>query len=296
MSGATDSGMVKKMGIVMGALLAFAILCAIAARILSTASEDPNDSMMRSALMERLKPVGGVRTSADDLPAAAQGLMAAADTPKSAEELVNGACAACHAAGVAEAPLLGDEAAWAERREAGLDALVASVINGKGSMPARGGSTYTDDEIRLSVQHIALFDTDETAAASSAEPATTDATNEATQETAQDAEGNAEENTSQATEASSDTEVAALVVGQVPEGLTDNVKAQVDGVCVGCHLSGVAQAPKIGDKEAWQVRADKGLDALTQSVIKGLNVMPARGGSTLTDEEMPLAIQYLMSK
>ena len=78
--------------------------------------------------------------------------------------------------------------------------------------------------------------------------------------------------------------------------MTDNIKASVDGVCAGCHLAGVAGAPAVGDKEAWQLRADKGLAALTSSVINGLNVMPARGGSALTDEEIPVAIQYLMSK
>ena len=90
--------------------------------------------------------------------------------------------------------------------------------------------------------------------------------------------------------------MATLVVGEVPDGLTDNIKATVDGVCAGCHLAGVANAPKTGDKVAWQERADKGLAALTSSVINGLNVMPARGGSALTDEEIPIAIQYLMSK
>ena len=41
---------------------------------------------------------------------------------------------------------------------------------------------------------------------------------------------------------------------------------------------------------------DKGMEALTASVVNGLNAMPARGGSTLTDLEIPVAIQYLLSK
>lgn len=331
MSGATDSGMVKTMGIVMAALLVFAVICAVAARILSGGSDDPDDYLMRQVLTERLKPVASVRTSVDDLPAASQGAMtvAAADSPKSAEDLVNGACAACHVAGVANAPKLGDEAAWAERREAGLDALVASVINGKGSMPARGGSTYSDDEIRLAVQHIALFEVEETSTAPATQSGESDAVqNEAEEETAQvedsasDTESAAADSESatgdaapveDVTESASDDETVAtetaqaesdssgvaastLVVGQVPDGLSDNIKVQVDGVCAGCHISGVANAPKIGDTQAWQLRADKGLDALTQSVVNGLNAMPPRGGSTLTDDEIPVAVQYLMSK
>lgn len=292
MSGATDSGMVKIMGIVMGCLTVLALVCVFAARMLGFGPADPTDQIMRNALVQRIQPLAAVRTSADDLESS-DIVTASADAPaKSGEELVNGACAACHVAGVANAPKLDDEAAWAERRELGLDALVASVINGKGSMPARGGSTYSDEEIRLAVQTIALFETDDSAAA----PATDDTATVATEEA-----NDAAETVEQAADASTDmsageTAMAALVVGQVPEGLTDNIKASVDGVCAGCHLAGVANAPKHGDTAAWQERADKGLDVLTSSVINGLNVMPARGGSTLTDEEIPIAIQYLMSK
>ncbi len=51
--------------------------------------------------------------------------------------------------------------------------------------------------------------------------------------------------------------VAALVVGQVPDGLTDNIKTNVDGLCVACHISGVGNAPKIGDQAAWQERGSR---------------------------------------
>ncbi|MFK8080512.1 MAG: cytochrome c5 family protein [Granulosicoccus sp.] len=294
MSGATDNGMVKIMGIVMGCLTVFALVCVFAARMLGVGHDDSADPMMRNALLQRIQPVAAVRTSADDL-AAADTVVAMADAPaKSGEELVNGACAACHVAGVAGAPKLDDEAAWAERRELGLDALVASVINGKGSMPARGGSTYTDEEIRLAVQTIALFEVEDSAAApevpAAAPTEVADDANTATE--------NAEEAVAAITDDASAGEeaMAALVVGEVPEGVTANIESAVNGICASCHMAGVAGAPKTGDKVAWQERADKGLTALTTSVINGLNVMPARGGSQLTDEEIPIAIQYLMSK
>ena len=275
MSGATDSGMVKNMVLVVVAVTVLGLIAGIAARMLGDGGVDVNDPIMRNALVERIQPVASVRTSADDLAQGAE-VLAVASAPKSAEELVNGACAACHAAGVAGAPMLGDEAAWASRRELGLEALVASVINGKGSMPARGGSTYSDEEITLAVQNIALFEPAEAEA-----PAATEETSAA------------ETTESPAPVA---TEVAALVLGQVPDGLTDNIKAAVNGVCAGCHIAGVANAPKYGDKEAWQARADKGMAALVASVSNGLNVMPPRGGSSLTDEELPIAIQYMLSK
>ena len=324
MSGATDSGMVKTMGLVAGALVVLGIIITIAARLLSSGSEDPDDPLMRNALINRIQPVAAVRTSADDLPAAGGAAVEVAAAPKSAEELVNGVCAACHATGVAGAPMVGDAAAWAPRAEAGLDTMVSHAINGIGTMPARGGSTYSDEEMRRAVQFMAGLEVDETTPAPAAEaeaPAADEAASEApaAEEAAEEApaadaetsdEAAPAEEAPAATEeapaqdeasaeeapAQEETAAAAAVVGQVPEGLTDNVKASVDNLCTTCHLAGVGGAPKVGDQAAWQERADKGMDVLTASVINGLGVMPPRGASTLTDEEIPSAIQYLMSK
>ncbi len=47
-------------------------------------------------------------------------------------------CAACHSNDAVGAPKTGDAAAWAPRLEKGNDALLASVKNGLGVMPAGG--------------------------------------------------------------------------------------------------------------------------------------------------------------
>ncbi len=148
----SDSGMMKMMGIVMGALCVFTLICMVMARILGIGDADPTDTVMRNALIQRIAPVGQVRTAAMAASEPAAAVVAAA--PQSPEELVNGACAACHLSGVGGAPLIGDTAAWATRNELGLEALVASVINGKGAMPARGGSTYSDEDIERAVKHL----------------------------------------------------------------------------------------------------------------------------------------------
>lgn len=54
-------------------------------------------------------------------------------------------CQACHAAGVANAPKVGDKAAWASRTGQGVDGLTASVIKGKGAMPPKGGAGNASD-------------------------------------------------------------------------------------------------------------------------------------------------------
>ena len=64
-------------------------------------------------------------------------------------------CTVCHAAGVANAPKLGDKAAWAPRVAAGKDALVASVVKGKGAMPPKAGNAaLTDEEIKAAVDYM----------------------------------------------------------------------------------------------------------------------------------------------
>ena len=64
----------------------------------------------------------------------------------------------------------------------------------------------------------------------------------------------------------------------------------VKEVCSACHQTGVANAPKIGDKTAWGPRLKTGLDGLLQSVIKGKGAMAARAGTSLSDAELVKAI------
>jgi cytochrome c5 len=63
-------------------------------------------------------------------------------------------CQACHAAGVAGAPKVGDKAAWAPRVGQGVDGLTASAIKGKGAMPPKGGSQASDAEIKEVVTYM----------------------------------------------------------------------------------------------------------------------------------------------
>ncbi|MDB5953694.1 MAG: cytochrome [Ramlibacter sp.] len=64
-------------------------------------------------------------------------------------------CAMCHAAGVANAPKLGDKAAWAPRVATGKPALVASVTGGKGAMPPKGGNAaLSADDLSAAVDFL----------------------------------------------------------------------------------------------------------------------------------------------
>ena len=63
-----------------------------------------------------------------------------------------------------------------------------------------------------------------------------------------------------------------------------------------CHATGVAGAPKLGDKAAWAPRLKTGKEALYASVIKGKGAMPPKGGNAaLSDADVKAAVDYLVA-
>ncbi len=66
--------------------------------------------------------------------------------------------------------------------------------------------------------------------------------------------------------------------------------------CAACHDTGVAGAPKMGDKAAWAPRIGVGLDVLFKTAKAGKNAMPPKGGSDATDEELARVVVYLANK
>jgi len=75
-------------------------------------------------------------------------LIAAGSTlAASAEDTYKTACSACHDAGVAGAPKMGDKAGWAPRLKQGKDALYKAALQGKPgtAMVAKGGFANLPD-------------------------------------------------------------------------------------------------------------------------------------------------------
>ncbi len=98
------------------------------------------------AVAARIAPVGKVEFGAAG---------AGAGAAKSGEDIVKEVCGTCHVPGVANAPKLGDKAAWAPRLKAGLNGLLQSVVKGKGAMPARAGTSLTDEELSKAIVFMA---------------------------------------------------------------------------------------------------------------------------------------------
>ncbi|MYN13995.1 nitrite reductase, copper-containing [Pusillimonas sp. TS35] len=65
--------------------------------------------------------------------------------------------------------------------------------------------------------------------------------------------------------------------------------------CVACHSTGAANAPKLGDKNAWAPRLAAGEDAVMNVAFKGKGAMPARGASSADDDTLRAAVRYMIS-
>ena len=103
-----------------------------------------SDGLGAEAVAKRLQPVGSVEVRDASAPVVL----------RSGDQVYAGQCAACHAAGVAGAPKFGDVGAWAPRVQTGYDALLTSVLKGKGAMGAQGGGEYSDFELGRAVVHM----------------------------------------------------------------------------------------------------------------------------------------------
>jgi len=72
-------------------------------------------------------------------------------------------------------------------------------------------------------------------------------------------------------------------------------------ICRNCHLVGVAGAPAVTNREAWQGRFSKGRERLYQSAINGIRregkwTMPPRGGEArLSDTQVYRAVDYMLA-
>ena len=67
---------------------------------------------------------------------------------RSAESIYTSGCAACHDAGVAGAPMMGNKSQWEARQAKGYEMLVNNAYNGINGMPAKGlCADCTEEEI-----------------------------------------------------------------------------------------------------------------------------------------------------
>lgn len=68
-----------------------------------------------------------------------------------------------------------------------------------------------------------------------------------------------------------------LAVGLTGQAAANDVADRYNKTCAVCHAAGAAGAPKTGVPADWESRMTKGMDAMVQSVDKGMNAMPPKG-------------------
>ena len=218
---------------------------------------------------------------------------------KTGEAVYNLACAACHAAGVAGAHKFGDQTAWATPIGTGLETMVNNVIKGKGAMPARGGNPNLQDvEIARAVVYMT-----NAAGANFEEPAA-DVAPAAEKTSAAPAAPAAAPAPMKTAMAAAPAAAATPAAAPAASGAASNLPAGIDlalgekiynQACMACHRSGVAGAPKFGDKAAWAPYVATGMDTMIELAIKGKGAMPARGGlMNASDNDIASAVHYMV--
>ena len=95
----------------------------------------------------------------------------------------------------------------------------------------------------------------------------------------------AEETATAETEGAAATEVLAANAGE------ELYNAQ----CAACHATGLLNAPKFGDKEAWAPRVAKGIDTLHMHSAKGFNQMPAQAANGVSEAQVHAAVDYMVA-
>lgn len=141
--------------LVLGILIGIAVLLYVLARVISANTQEKHvlaDPASQAAVAERIAPVAKVAIAGKDNSALAP-VQAAAAAPAEdlgGEAVFNMACLACHGAGVAGAPKMGDKAAWGPRLAKGDATLRKHAIEGfqgdAGFMPAKGGRVDLSDQ------------------------------------------------------------------------------------------------------------------------------------------------------
>ncbi len=169
-----DNLFVKQFVAALGLLAVFIISIAYIATYIGNSADDALHKLLNqpAATAERIAPVGKLRIEGDKIEAATASAPAASistapaapvapatvatagGSGKSGEQLYTTGCVACHAIGLAGAPKLGDNAAWAIRAQTGIESMLKTVITGKGVMPPMGGTAFSAEELETAIRYM----------------------------------------------------------------------------------------------------------------------------------------------
>jgi cytochrome c5 len=161
----TEKRLAKNLWIILGistVLILFFFLLVAHHRDIPDQVQQQRGALMSTAtsVAERIKPVGQVVVAAAETQREPVKIAMAASPPsRDGQQVYQAGCIACHDAGIAGAPKLGDKGQWAKRIAKGVDTLYASAVNGVqgsgGAMPPKGGNlALSNAEVKAAVDYI----------------------------------------------------------------------------------------------------------------------------------------------
>lgn len=275
-------------------ILAFVVPIAIIILLVNmvvtgTKTNAGSDALSGEAIARRIAPVAGFELVDANAP----------KVFKTGEQVFAAVCTACHTAGVAGAPKLGDNAAWAPFIKAGYDEMLKVALHGKGGMPAKGGNpALSDYEVARAVVYMA--NKSGASLPEPAAPAEDGAKKEADAGAAPTAQAAAPAAAAPAAAAPAAAAPAAAAQAPAPEQKTAAVNPAGEQlyktVCFACHATGVANAPKFGDKAAWAPYISTGMDAMVKVAMTGKGAMPPKGGAAnASEDDIRAAVQFMVN-
>ncbi|WP_063579940.1 c-type cytochrome [Achromobacter ruhlandii] len=256
-----------------------------------------SDTLSTEAVTKRIAPVAGFELVDANAP----------KVFKTGEQVFQAVCTACHTAGVAGAPKVGDNAAWAPFIKSGFDAMMNVALHGKGGMPAKGGNpTLSDFEVARAVVYMA--NKSGGSLPEPAAPAEEGAKKEADAAPAAPAAAAPAAAPAGAAPAAAAAAAAPAAAAQAPAPAPAAAPAPQQtaavnpageklykSVCFACHATGVANAPKFGDKAAWEPYIKTGMDAMVKVAMQGKPPMPPKGGAAnASEDDIRAAVQYMV--
>ena len=245
-----------------------------------------SDALQPKAIEARIKPVASLDLVDANAP----------KVYKTGQQVFESTCTACHTAGVAGAPKIGNHEAWAPFIKTGYEEMVKNAIHGIKAMPPKGGNpSLSDYEVARAVAYMANKSgasfkeppppaSGKPAAAPAAAPAPAPAAPAAAPTPAAAAPAAAAQPAPAAAPAAPAAQKVDLAEGE----------KLYKSVCFACHAAGVMGAPKFGDKASWAPFIKTGLDTMVKNAIHGVGPMPPRGGSQATDAQMRDAVSYMV--
>ena len=230
------------------------------------------DAMQQKVVEENIRPIGTVVVAKpkNAAPAAeAQVASAATSTGRSGKQIYDSTCVACHGAGVAGAPKVGDKAAWSPRAAQGIKTLLQHATQGYKAMPPKGTcADCTEAELEGAINYM-LNQSGVSAGGQSQASAPSPAPAAA----------------------------SAAASGDNLKGDAAHGQKIVQSTCFACHGTGAAGAPKIGDKAAWAQRIAQGMQTLLQHATQGYKAMPPKGTCmSCSEQDLLDAITYMVEQ